>query len=118
MVTSLEMFRTLKWTKKQFKVSIETFILKGGGRQFVKNITHKPVKTLKNRQREAIKFDCLLKHAECRFHKKVYLSSGIGGSYSVLVNYQSLCSISSPHQLFFSINYKGNGLLLVRFIEQ
>ena len=44
-----------------------------------------------------------------------------GGGCSVLVNYQALRlkyrSISPPPQSFFSIKYRGYGLLLVSFIE-
>ena len=48
------------------------------------------MKTVKNGQNEAIKFDRVLEHAEFRFHQKKNMSLGIGGGYSVLANYQLL----------------------------
>ena len=67
------------------------------------------MKTLKNGQKQAIKFDRWCKNAKHRFHQQTYykLRKRGGGSYLVLVDYQSLVSKffplappRSPH-LFF-----------------
>ena len=46
----LRLFFVLEWTKKWFKASFETYI-QGGGGEFVKNKSHKSMKTLKNAQK-------------------------------------------------------------------
>ena len=87
-------------------------------------IKPKLIKTFKNGQKEAIKFDCYCKNAVHRFHQQnIYIiNSGIvaGGGYSVLADYQSLLSNSfplAPPQIFFSMKYRPNILIRVSFTE-
>ena len=47
------------------------------------------MKTLKNGQKQAIKFDRYCKNAKHRFHQRTYYYLEVGGGYLVLVNYQS-----------------------------
>ena len=78
------------------------------------------MKTLKNGQKQAIKFDRYSKNATHRFHQRAYYKLWNRGGYLVLVNYQSLVSKnfpSGPLHLFFSIKYKRNRLLCVSFLE-
>ena len=78
------------------------------------------MKTLKNGQKCAIKFDRKCKNAKHRCHQQIYYKlMNTKEGYSVLVNYQFLSNFFSvtPPQLFFSINYIRNRLLGVSFIE-
>ena len=57
------------------------------------------MKTLKNAQKQTIKFDPSVKTPNIGFINKYIINSGIrgrGGGYSVLVNYQSLLSNIFP----------------------
>ena len=77
------------------------------------------MKTLKNGQKYAIKFDRKSKNAEHRCHQQINYKLRNRRAYSVLVNYQFLSNFFSlaPPQLFFSINCTRNRLLRVSFIE-
>ena len=77
------------------------------------------MKTLKNIQKYAIKFDRKCKNAKHRCHQQIYYKLRNRGGYSVLVNYQFLSSFFSlaPPKLFFSIKCIRNRLLRVSFIE-
>ena len=64
------------------------------------------MKTLKNGQKYAIKFDRKCKNAKHKRHLQIYYklrNGGGGGGYSVLVNYQflsNLISIAPPPIIF------------------
>ena len=79
------------------------------------------MKTLKNGQKQAIKFDRNRKNAKHRFHQQTYYKlRNRGGGIRSIVNYQSLVlKIFSlaPHHLFFYIKYRRNRLLCVSFVE-
>ena len=78
------------------------------------------MKTLKNIQKYAIKFDCKCKNAKHRCHQQIYYKlRNREGGYSVLVNYQFLSNFFSlaPPQLFFSIKCIRNKLLRVSSFE-
>ena len=81
----------------------------------MKNKTHKSIKALKNSD-----FIAIVKMLNIGFIKKHIPNLGIGGGYSVLLNYQSFASNFFSlvlTQLFFSIKYKQNRLLRVGFLE-
>ena len=81
------------------------------------------MKTLKNDQKLAIKFDRKCKNAKRRCHQQIHykLRNWGVGSYSVLVNNQSLFSnlfsLAPPPRLFFSMNCIRNRFLRVSFIK-
>ena len=77
------------------------------------------MKTLKNGQKYAIKFDRKSKNAKHRCDQQIDYKLRNRRTYSVLVNYQFLSNFFSlaPPQLFFSINCTRNRLLRVSFIE-
>ena len=71
----------------------------------------------KNKQSNLI---AIIKMLNIGFINKHIINLGIGGGYSVLLNYQSLASqffSLVPSQLFFSIKYRRNRLLRVSFLE-
>ena len=80
------------------------------------------MKTFKNGQKYATKFDRKCKNAKHWCHQQIYYQlRNRAGGYSVLVNLPiiSLKSlfISHPFLLFFCINCERNRLLRVSFIE-
>ena len=80
------------------------------------------MKTLKNAQKQTIKFDRQRKNAKNRFYQQMYykLRNKEREGYSVLVNYQSLLSNIFPLAsllLYFFIKYRRNRLLRVSLIE-
>ena len=77
------------------------------------------MKTLKNCQKYAIKFDRKFKNAKHRRHQQIYFKLRNKGGLFSIVNYQFLSNLFSlaPPQLFFSINCIRNRLLRVSFIE-
>ena len=78
------------------------------------------MKTFKNGQKYAIKFDRKGRNAKHRCHQQIYYKlRNRGGGCSVLVNYQFLSNffLLVSTQLFFSINCIRNRLLRVSFIE-
>ena len=79
--------------------------------------------TLKNAQKQTIKFDRLYKNARHRFYLQIYYklkNKERGGQFSVSqlpITSLKYLSISPPPQLFFFIKYRRNRLLRVGFIE-
>ena len=99
----LWLFFVLELTKKWFKESFQHIFSWGGA-----NLSK--IKTLKNAEKQTLKFDRQCKNAKHRLYQQIYYKlRNKGDGYLVLVNYQSLPSNIfplAPPQLFFFTKYR------------